>query len=284
MKILVTGSRGFLGSNLVKRLRKDGHEVYGWDVADGINVCSPHVMQDYSFDAIFHLACPVNPADYKSVALKTIHASVVGTENMLQLALKNKAKFLYVSSSEIYGEVYKRPFKEDDLVVLDPKGERTFYDSSKLMGEVLTLIYHRYHGVDVRIIRPFNIYGPGMRYDDNRVIPSFIRKAKEKKKVQVAGDGTATRSFCYVDDFIEGMVRAMFYPNTNGEVFNLGTTDAISMIELAKMFPTDIDHIPARAFEQKDRKPNITKAEKILKWKPTTSLKEGLELMWKSYP
>lgn len=282
MKILVTGSNGFLGSNLVKRLKKEGYEVVEWDISTGIDVCDPNLVEN--FGAIFHLACPVNPADYKSVALDTIHASVIGTENMLKLALWNKAKFLYVSSSEVYGDVYTKPFSEDDLVTLNPKGERTFYDSSKLMGEVLTQIYHRYYDLDVRIIRPFNIYGPGMKANDTRVIPSFIRRIKTGQPIQIMGKGEATRTFCYVDDFIEGMMRAMFHDNTNGEVFNLGTEELVTINELAKLLEAKVEYVPARAAEQQNRKPDISKAKRILDWEPKTSLKEGLELMWKSYP
>src|SRR3989304_3434223 len=283
MKCVVSGSEGFLGSNLVQRLKKAGHEVIGWDIVNGDDVCNPD-LRAKNIDAIFHLACPVNPADYKSVALDTIMASSEGNGNMLELALENKAKFLYVSSSEIYGEFYKRPYKEDDLVTLNPRSERAFYDSSKLLGEVLTMTYHRYHNLDVRIIRPFNIYGPGMRKDDTRVVPSFIRRIKKGKPIQVTGKGEATRTFCYVDDFIEGIVRAMFYPNTNGEVFNLGTADSIKIIDLAKTLNAKIEYIPARSSEQKNRKPNISKAKNILGWKPKISLKEGLELMWAKYP
>ena len=283
LRCVVSGSAGFLGSNLVQRLKKDGHEVISWDIVNGYDICNPN-LKAKNIDAIFHLACPVNPANYESVALDTIMASSEGTNNMLKLALKNKAKFLYVSSSEIYGEIYERPYKENDLVTLDPRGERTFYDSSKLLGEVLTMTYNRYKNVDIRIIRPFNIYGQGMRKDDTRVIHSFIRRIKEGKPIQVTGKGEATRTFCYIDDFIEGTMRSMFCPNTNGEVFNLGTTELVKIMDLAKMLDAKIEFTPARKSEQKDRKPNILKAKKILGWIPKISLKKGLELMWTKYP
>ena len=278
---MVSGAVGFIGKHLVKKLKDEGHQVISWDIVTGQDVCDPSLIAR-GVKAIFHLACPVNPADYKSVALKTIDASVVGTRNMLNLSLKNKAKFLYVSSSEIYGELYDRPFRETDLVHLNPQGERTFYDSSKLIGEVLTMIYHRYYSLDVRIIRPFNIYGLGMRKDDTRVIPSFMRKIKEGKPIQITGRGEATRTFCYINDFIEGMMRAMFYPNTDGEVFNLGTTELVTIKQLAKMLKAKIEYIPTRVAEQKNRKPNISKAKRFLSWIPKTSLRKGLDLTWKS--
>ncbi len=282
MKILVTGSAGFLGSHLTKRLKKDGHKVIGWDIKTGHDVCDSTLSEE-RLGAIFHLACPVNPADYKSVALKTVLTSSLGTYNMLKLAKKNQAKFLYVSSSEVYGEFYTYPFKEDSLVTIDPSSERSFYDGSKLTGEILTMIYHRYDNLDVRVVRPFNIYGPGMRSDDSRVIPSFMRRIKKGKPVQITGKGLARRTLCYVDDFIEGLIRAMFFPNTNGEIFNLGTTQLVSIKQLARLLQAKIEYIPERVAEQKKRLPDITKAKKILKWQPKISLKEGLKLTWQSY-
>src|SRR3990167_2355923 len=283
MKCVVSGSRGFLGSNLVKRLESDGHEVIGWDIVDGNDVCGslPKIID---VDAVFHLACPVNPANYESVAIKTINASSVGTLNMIYFSLLNHAKFLYVSSSELYGNVYNEPYKESDDVTVNSTGLRSFYDISKLFGEVTTLNYHRYEGVDARIIRPFNIYGPGMRINDTRVIPSFMRRIKEGLPVKVTGEGKATRTYCYVDDFIEGMVRAMWQPNTNGEIFNLGTSELMSVKDLAFLMAAEIEFAPARADEQKDRMPNLDKAKKILGWEPKVNLKGGLEEMWKSYP
>lgn len=281
-KILITGSVGFLGTHLVNRLQKEGYEVVGWDIKTGQDVCDPPYVENLG--AIFHLACPVDPANYKKVALPTILASSIGTYNMLELAKRNKAKFLYVSSSEVYGEVYKKPFREDDLVTLNPNNEREYYAVSKFMGETLTRTYQRYYGVDARIVRPFNIYGSGMRKNDSRVIPSFMRKIKKGLPVQLTGRGKATRTFCYVDDFTEGIVRAMFYPNTNGEVFNLGSDKLITMYELAKLMKAKIEYVSERIGEQKNRKPNISKAKKMLGWEATTPLKKGLEEMWKNYP
>src|SRR3990167_6856167 len=205
MKIICTGNAGFLGSNLVKRLLKEGYQVTGWDIKNGYNVCNPELTAR-KVDAIFHLACPVDPAHYKEVALSTLLASSIGTYNMLELARKLKAKFLYVSSSEVYGEIYQKPFTENDLLIVNPGNEREYYSVAKCMGETLTRTYQRYFGVDTRIVRPFNIYGPGMRETDTRVIPSFIRRIKAGKPVQLTGKGQATRTFCYVDDFIEGLM------------------------------------------------------------------------------
>lgn len=285
MKILVSGHSGFLGSHLVKRLQTlEGiTEVVGWDIKTGQNVCDPNLYED-SLDAIFHLACPVDPGHYGKVALATALASSQGTQNMLKLALQNKAKFLYVSSSDIYGHTEKFPYKEDDWGLVDPTGERSYYSESKRFGEMLTMIYHRWYELDARIVRPFNIYGPVMRYEDSRVIPSFFRNFKENKPLEITGDGSTTRTFCYVDDFTDAIIRAMFYPRTNGEIFNIGTEEEITMMDLAKMIDGNFKTVgDVRPGEQLHRKPDITKARTLLQWEPKTSLKRGLELMWKSY-
>lgn len=285
MKILVTGSEGFLGKHLVKILQSDGHEVIGWDIVNGHDVNEPIEVADIPVvEAIFHLACPVDPGNYEQVAIDTIETSSRGTLNMLGLAKYLKAKFLYVSSSEVYGD-NELPFIETDQILVEPNCDRSYYGVSKLFGEVATLNYHRYKGVDVRIVRPFNIYGPGMSDKDSRVIPSFMRKMKGKDPFVIYGMGLHKRSFCYIDDFIEGMVRAMFKDNTNGEIFNIGTTDVITIVELASLMDEHklIDFKPARSGEQRERLPDISKAKKYLQWEPKTTLQRGLELMWESY-
>lgn len=283
MKILISGSAGFLGRHLCDRLKKDGHEVIGWDIHEGNDVCNPNLKAD-NISAIFHLACPVNPADYKEVAVATMMASSVGTYNMLELARKNKAKFLYFSSSEVYGDSPNLPYKESDPGIVNTASERSYYGEAKRFGETLTMVYYHNLGLDVRILRPFNIYGSGMRNNDNRVIPSFFRAKKNKYPLVLNDSGESVRTFCYVDDFIEGTVRAMFYPNTNGEIFNLGSKEKISMYNLAKMIDSNINVTKyIRKGEQKYRQPDISKAKKMLSWEPKISLKEGLELMWKSY-
>ena len=283
MKILVTGSHGFLGSHLVRRLKSDGHNVVGWDIFDGNDVCDKR-LKSKNIDAIFHFACPVDPNDYKSVAVPTMLASSIGTYNMLELAKKNKAKFLYVSSSEVYGESLNIPFKEIDPGVINTVNYRAYYGESKRFGEMQTMVYHHYFHIDTRILRPFNIYGSGMKENDNRVIPSFFRSKKAGISLIVNDSGKSTRTFCYVDDFIEGTIKSMFYDNTNGEIFNLGTNDPISILDLAKMISDNIQiKEDTRLGEQRHRIPDISKAYEILKWQPKISLKKGLEEMWKSY-
>lgn len=283
MKIIVTGSAGFIGSNLVKKLKKDGHEVIEWDIVIGQDVCDPNLTAD-NIDAIFHLACPVDPANYQKVAVPTILASSVGTYNMLELAKKNNAKFLYVSSSEVYGESKNLPYKEDDPGIVNTQGQRAYYGESKRFGEMITMVYHNYFGVDVRIVRPFNIYGSGMRYDDSRVIPSFMRAKKEGKQLIVNDSGKSTRAFCYIDDFIEGLTKAMFYFDTDGEVFNLGSEESVTMLQLAAMIDDNIKIAEdTRMGEQKHRQPHIGKAMVMLDWEPKISLREGLEEMWKNF-
>lgn len=283
MKCLVTGSAGFLGSHLVNRLKKDGYEVIGWDIVEGNDVCDLKLKAE-NIGAIFHLACPVDPGNYQKVAIPTMLASSVGTYNMLELAKKNKAKFLYVSSSEVYGDSPNIPFKESEPGVINTLGKRSYYGEAKRFGETMTMVYHHYFGLDVRILRPFNIYGPGMRKDDNRVIPSFMKAKKEGRSLPINSSGESTRTFCYIDDFIKGATRAMFYPNTNGEVFNMGTEEPVSILRLALLFDLPIEMLSGtRDGEQKHRQPDISKAKRILKWEPKISLKKGLELTWKSY-
>ena len=286
MKCLVSGSNGFIGTHLVKRLKNEGYEVIGWDIETGQDVCDSN-LAEWSLDAIFHLACPVDPDNYEKVALPTALASSLGTYNMLELALKNRAKFLYVSSSDIYGSSHES-FTEDNWGSIDPVGERSYYGESKRFGEMLTMIYYRNFGLDVRIVRPFNIYGSGMKYDDSRVISSFFRAIKENKPLKVNDSGNSTRTFCYIDDFIEVLIRTMFYEKTKGEIFNIGTTEDISMYDLAEIMVEKFGGIvevvkKTRVGEPRNRKPDITKAIKLLNWLPTTNLEEGLEEMWKNF-
>lgn len=282
-RIIISGHRGFLGQHLCSRLLKNKHEVIGWDITEENDVCDSSLYAG-NISAIFHLACPVNPANYKEVAISTLMASSIGTYNMLEIAKKNNAKFLYVSSSEVYGDSSKLPFKENDPGIVNTSNPRSYYAESKRFGEMITMVYHHFFGLDVRILRPFNIYGPGMRENDSRVIPSFMRAKRDKYPLILNDGGKTVRTFCYVDDFIEGVMRAMFYSNTNGEIFNLGSEDKISMYDLAKMIDSNIEITKfLRVGEQKYRQPDISKARKMLSWEPQTSLKKGLELMWRSY-
>ncbi len=290
IKIVVTGSEGFLGKHLVTRLKKDNYEVIEWDIVNGYDVCN-RLLTDSGISAIFHFACPVDPANYEKVAVPTLLASSVGTYNMLELAKKNQAKFLYVSSSEIYGDSVSLPYQEADPGIVSSLNARSYYGESKRFGEMATMVYHRYLGLNARIIRPFNIYGAGMRYNDSRVIPSFMRNKKEGKKLVVNDTGNSTRTFCYVEDFTEATMRAMFNLQTNGEVFNLGSIESITMLDLAQMIsdlpPRDmfrIETVPTtRVGEQKHRCPDISKAKQLLDWQPITGLQQGLEVIWKSY-
>lgn len=283
MKYIITGSSGFLASHLINRLKKDGHEIIGWDIKEGNDVCDPNLTAE-NINGIFHFACPVDPAHYEKVAVPTLLASSVGTYNMLEIAKINKAKFLYVSSSEVYGESNNLPYREDDPGIVDTKNPRSYYGESKRFGEMQTMVYHRYLGLDVRIIRPFNIYGQGMRYDDSRVIPSFFRNKKEGRELLVNDSGESTRTFCYVGDFTEAVARAMFYDKTNGEVFNIGSQESVTMLELARIIDPNVKTLKStRVGEQKHRRPDINKVKEILNWEPITSLKDGLEKMWKSY-
>lgn len=282
MKIIVTGSAGFIGQHLTNRLIKEGHDVISWDVVTGQDICDPFYSQ-MNVDAVFHLACPVDPSNYKEVFVPTVKASSIGTLNMLELSLRNSAKFLYVSSSEVYG-LSEPPFRENEVSINNHLGERSYYDVSKAFGEMLTMNFHRFYGLDVRIVRPFNIYGPDMRETDSRVVPAFFRKKRDGEPLTLINGGNSTRTFCYIDDLIDGLLSAMFNDGTNGEVFNLGTKDIVSMADLAKKISDNVIHIgDERLGEQIDRWPDLKKAETLLDWQPKVTLDEGLRRTWQSY-
>ena len=232
---------------------------------------------------MFHLASPASPVDYQNHPEETALTNSVGTYNLLKLAVKNKAKFLMASTSEIYGDPLEHPQKEDYWGNVNTFGVRSCYDESKRFSETLVYIFIQKYNLNARVVRIFNTYGPRMQKDDGRVISNFINQAIEGKSITVYGKGEQTRSFCYVSDLISGIYKAMFEENTKGEVFNLGNPEEYTVMELAKkiikltMSKSKIIYKPLPKDDPTKRCPDITKSKQILNWKPKIHLEEGLK-------
>jgi dTDP-glucose 4,6-dehydratase len=296
---LVTGGAGFLGSHLCERLLAEGHKVICLDnliTGDIANISHLMGKEHFSFihydvtnylfidgevDFIFHFASPASPIDYLKLPIQTLKVGSLGTHKALGLAKAKKARFLIASTSEVYGDPLEHPQQETYWGNVNPVGPRGVYDEAKRFAEALTMAYHRYHGVDTRIVRIFNTYGERMRIEDGRAIPAFMSQALRNEDVTVFGDGKQTRSVCYVSDLIEGIYRLMM----SGHLLpvNIGNPEEISMLELAKEIieltgskskvvfkdlPTD---------DPKIRQPDITKARDLLGWEPKVGRAEGLK-------
>ncbi|EKE13478.1 MAG: hypothetical protein ACD_13C00015G0043 [uncultured bacterium] len=301
--VLVTGGAGFIGSHLCNRLVKEGYKVICLDnlltgskknvehLLDDPNfefveadVVQPLIFNNRSSDYIFHLASPASPIDYQNYPEETLLANSMGTLNVLKLAKETGAKVLIASTSEVYGDPLKHPQKETYFGNVNTFGPRSCYDESKRFAESATYVYFRKHDIDVRIIRIFNTYGPRMQKDDGRVVSNFIMQSLSDAPIKIDGDGSQTRSFCYVDDLVEGIEKAMFAPGTTGEIFNLGNPDEFTIKELAEKIikltgsKSEIEY--SGTFREDDpmrRQPDITKAKEILGWEPKTNLEAGLQ-------
>ena len=297
-RVLVTGGAGFIGSHLVRRLLGAGHEVLVVDnfysgsrrnLADVL----PHprlelMRHDVTFplyvevDDIYHLACPASPVFYQRDPVQTTKTSVMGSINMLGLAKRVKARILLSSTSEVYGDPIVHPQPETYWGNVNPIGIRSCYDEGKRCAETLFFDYRRQHDMAIKVARIFNTYGPGMRPDDGRVVSNFIVSALRGEALTVYGDGSQTRSFCYVDDLVEGLVRLM---GTDHEVtgpINIGNPNEFTMLELAQLVleivgaDTGIEHRPLPSDDPTQRQPDITLAKSLLDWQPTVELREGL--------
>lgn len=297
MRCLVTGGAGFLGSHLCERLLKDGHEVISLDnYFTGRLSNISHLRDNKSFevirhdvtepillevDRIFNLACPASPVHYQHNPVKTIKTSVMGAINMLGMAKRVHARILQASTSEVYGDPAVHPQKEEYWGNVNPIGIRSCYDEGKRVAETLFMDYHRQNNVDIRIVRIFNTYGPRMLPNDGRVVSNFIVQALKEEPITIYGDGSQTRSFCYVDDLIECFIRMMNQEKIVGPV-NAGNPSEFTMIELAKEVlsltgsksPIVYKDLPGD--DPKKRKPDITLARSVLDWEPKISLQEGL--------
>ena len=298
MRILVTGGAGFLGSHLCDRLLKDGHDVVAIDnLFTGRKLNIAHLMGHanfefvrhdvidpfkYEVDQIYNLACPASPPHYQYNPIKTIKTSVMGAINCLGLAKRTKARVFQASTSEVYGDPQIHPQPESYWGHVNPIGKRSCYDEGKRCAETLFFDYHRENKVDIRVIRIFNTYGPRMHEADGRVVSNFIVQALRGQDITIYGDGAQTRSFCYVDDLIEGFVRFMAQTETVGPM-NCGNPGEFTMRELAELTlklvggKSKIVHQPLPADDPKQRRPDITLAKKILGgWEPKVGLEEGL--------
>ena len=298
MKIVVTGGAGFIGSHLCTRLLDEGHSVLCVDnfvTGAERNIAAllhqPHfsfVQQDvtkpfdFEAEAIFHLASPASPVGYMEHPIETILVNSQGTYLMLEQARKQNAMFLVASTSEAYGDPLVHPQREDYWGNVNPIGPRACYDESKRLGETLTMEYHRQYQLNGRIVRIFNTYGPNSQLNDGRMIPNFITQALHDEPLTIYGDGSITRSICYVSDLVDGLMLAMFQPRTAGEVFNLGNTEEHTVLEYAHTIirlceaSSSIIFEPNRVDDPERRRPDISKAQQVLGWQPRVSLDGGL--------
>ncbi len=306
MRILITGAAGFLGSHLCDRCLQEGHEVVGMDnfiTGRPQNLAHLSSNPKFSFirhdvssfifvpgklDAVLHFASPASPNEsspygYVNLPIQTMKAGALGTHNTLGLARANNARFLLASTSEIYGDPLEHPQKETYWGHVDPIGVRSVYDEAKRFAEALTMAYHRFHDIDTRIARIFNTYGPRMQVEDGRVVPNFLKQGICKEALTIYGDGTQTRSFCYVDDLVEGLYRLLL--SDEHEPINIGNPRETTMLEFAEVINRLTDNSAGITYRpgarsQSDpqrRQPDISRARKILGWEPKVSLEEGLQ-------
>jgi UDP-glucuronate decarboxylase len=298
-RILITGGAGFIGSHLTDRLIEQGHTVIVLDnMFTGSRENIKHHLDNPHFkliewdvedpiymdvDQIYHLACPASPQHYQYDPIKTMKTNVIGTMNMLGLAKRTGARFLLASTSEIYGDPEVHPQNEQYRGSVNTTGVRSCYDEGKRAAETLSFDYHREHGVEIRVARIFNTYGPRMNINDGRVVSNFITQALQGKAITVYGGGTQTRSFCYVSDLVAGLMALMNGDHTGP--FNLGNPYEMQVIELAEKIKGIIDktdnveiiHKPLPSDDPRRRQPDISKAKKLLGWEPVVGLDEGLE-------
>lgn len=304
-RVLITGAAGFLGSHLCDRFIKEGYHVTGMDnliTGDLKNIEHLFKLKEFEFyhhdvskfihvpgplDYILHFASPASPIDYLKIPIQTLKVGSLGTHNCLGLALAKKARILVASTSEVYGDPLVHPQNEEYWGNVNPVGPRGVYDEAKRFQEAMTMAYHTFHGLQTRIVRIFNTYGPRMRLNDGRALPAFIGQALRGEDLTVFGDGSQTRSFCYVDDLIEGIYRLLL--SDYAEPVNIGNPDEISLKDFAeeiirltntsqkivyKELPTD---------DPKQRQPDITKAKQLLNWQPAVSRAEGLKITYEYF-
>jgi dTDP-glucose 4,6-dehydratase len=301
-RVLVTGAAGFLGSHLCDRFIKEGFYVIGMDnliTGNMENIEHLMALENFEFyhhdvsnyvhvpgnlDYILHFASPASPIDYLKIPIQTLKVGSLGTHNLLGLARAKSARMLIASTSEVYGDPLIHPQTEEYYGNVNPVGPRGVYDEAKRFQEAITMAYHTFHGLDTRIVRIFNTYGPRMRLNDGRVLPAFIGQALRGEDLTVFGDGSQTRSFCYVDDQVEGIYRLLMsdYPHP----VNIGNPDEITISQFAeeiiKLTGTDqkVIYKPLPKDDPMQRQPNITKAKEILGWEPKVDRKEGLKITY----
>jgi dTDP-glucose 4,6-dehydratase len=296
-RVVVTGAAGFIGSHLCEALLDRGHSVVGIDnlvTGDMANVA--HLRsRDFQFirhnvtqyidvegrvDAVLHFASPASPIDYLELPIQTLKVGSLGTHNALGLAKAKGARFLLASTSEIYGDPLEHPQKETYWGNVNPIGPRGVYDEAKRFAEAITLAYHRTHGIDTKIVRIFNTYGPRMRLRDGRAVPAFMSQALRNEDVTIFGDGTQTRSFCYVSDLVDGILRLL--ESSTNEPVNIGNPHEVTIEEIARTImrlvgsTSRLVYRPLPVDDPKQRRPDITRARTLLSWEPKVSLEQGL--------
>ena len=304
-RVLITGAAGFLGSHLCDRFIKEGFHVIGMDnliTGDLKNIQHLFRLKEFEFynhdvskfihipgklDYILHFASPASPIDYLKIPIQTLKVGSLGTHNCLGLALFKKARLLVASTSEVYGDPLVHPQNEEYWGNVNPIGPRGVYDEAKRFQEAITTAYHTFHGLDTRIVRIFNTYGPRMRLNDGRALPAFIGQSLRGEDLTVFGDGSQTRSFCYVDDLIEGIYRLLM--SDYALPVNIGNPDQITLKEFAEEIITltgtqqKIVYMPLPQDDPRQRQPDITKAKQILGWQPTVSRAEGLKITYEYF-
>ncbi|GAB4403602.1 MAG: SDR family oxidoreductase [Microscillaceae bacterium] len=304
-RVLITGAAGFLGSHLAERFTKEGNAVVGMDnliTGDMRNIEHLMPLKEFEFyhhdvskyvhvagpvDYILHFASPASPIDYLKIPIQTLKVGSLGTHNLLGLAFAKKARILVASTSEVYGDPLVHPQNEDYWGNVNPIGPRGVYDEAKRFQEAITMAYHKVHGLETRIVRIFNTYGPRMRLDDGRVLPAFIGQALRGEDLTVFGDGSQTRSFCYVDDLVEGIYRLLLsdYPYP----VNVGNPDEITIKEFAEEIirltgtSQKIIYKELPQDDPKQRQPDISRAREILGWEPKVSRAEGLKITYEYF-
>ncbi|SIO15813.1 UDP-glucuronic acid decarboxylase family protein [Chitinophaga niabensis] len=304
-RVLITGAAGFLGSHLCDRFIKEGYHVIGMDnllTGNIKNIEHLFPLKNFEYyhhdvtkfvhiagdlDYILHFASPASPIDYLKMPIQTLKVSSLGTHNLLGLAKDKKARILVASTSEVYGDPAVHPQPEEYWGNVNPIGPRGVYDEAKRFMESMTMAYHNFHGVDTRIIRIFNTYGPRMRLDDGRALPAFMSQALTGQDLTLFGDGSQTRSFCYVDDLVEGIYRLLL--SDYHLPVNIGNPVEITLLqfaqEIVELTGTNqkIVHRPLPTDDPKQRKPDITKAKTILGWEPKVDRKEGLKITYEYF-
>ena len=299
-RVLITGAAGFLGSHLCDRFIKEGYHVIGMDnliTGDLRNIEHLFALKDFEFyhhdvskfvfvpghlDYILHFASPASPIDYLKIPIQTLKVGSLGTHNLLGLAKAKNARILVASTSEVYGDPLVHPQSEDYWGNVNPVGPRGVYDEAKRFQEAITMAYHTYHGLETRIVRIFNTYGPRMRLNDGRVLPAFIGQALRGEDLTAFGDGSQTRSFCYVDDLIEGIYRLLM--SDCASPVNIGNPDEITINEFAQEIiqltrtTQKVVYKPLPTDDPKQRQPDISKATALLGWTPKVNRQEGLKL------
>ena len=298
MRVLVTGGAGFIGSHLCDRLLAEGHAVISMDnlitgSTDNLAQLAGHrsftfihhdvtnyIYVDGPVDMVFHLASPASPVDYLNYPIQTLKVGALGTHKALGLAKAKGARFLLASTSEVYGDPLVHPQTEDYWGNVNPIGPRGVYDEAKRFAEAMTMAYHRSHGLETRIVRIFNTYGPRMRLNDGRVVPNFMSQALLGKPLTVYGDGSQTRAFCYVSDLVEGILRLA--QSDEAEPVNIGNPNEMTILQFAQRIneitgnPAGIAFEPLPVDDPKVRRPDIGKARRLLNWEPMIPLDEGL--------